>query len=188
LVSFSQEQWSTLAISGKLNQKYSIFSEGEQRFSYDMQRVRYFHYDFGVIRVLATKWKMGLFYREIYEIKNNIRVTEYRPHIDLFYSDNIHLKIRTRFEYQFKETSQNWRFRIRPCYEFKVFKNFDPYIQTELNFTKDGFTRNRFNAGITINYGKFQIQPGYILESLHNISNNTWNHTNVMWINTKINF
>ena len=186
LLSKSQENWTTLNISGKLNNTWSIAIEGEQRYSHEMSKVRYFHFDVGAVKKISNRWRLGLFYREIYEIKNGIRVTEFRPHINAFYSDNKHWKIRTRLEYQFKEISPDvLRFRIRPTYEFHIFKNFDPYIQNEFNFTKVGFTRNRFNAGITINYHYWQIQPGYILESLNK---NPWNHINVLWINTKLNF
>lgn len=182
----SQEQWSTLNISNKFNSKWSVATEAEQRYSFSLDKTRYFHYDVGAIRTVSKRWKVGLFYRKIYEIKNGIKVEENRPHIDGFYSDNKHWKVRTRLEYQFKEISEDvLRFRIRPNYDFHIFKNFDPYIQTELNFTKEGFTRNRFNAGITINYHHWQIQPGYLLESLNK---HPWNHTNVFWINTKLNF
>jgi hypothetical protein len=186
VLSFSQEQWSTLNINGNLNNKWNIAVEGEQRYSYSLSKVRYFHFDAGIIRKLSSKWRLGFFYREIYEIKNNIRVTEFRPHVDAFYNDNKHWKARIRMEYQIREIGEDgWRFRIRPNYDFKLFKNFDPYIQTELNFTKDGLTRNRLNTGITINYHQLQIQPGYLLESIYK---NTWNHTNVVWINTKLIF
>lgn len=182
----SQENWTTLNVSGKLNNTWSIAIEGEQRYSYEMSKVRYFHFDVGVIKKISNKWRLGLFYREIYEIKKDVRVTEFRPHIDAFYNDNKHWKARIRLEYQIKEIpGSGWRFRIRPNYDFHIFKNFDPYIQNELNFTKDGFTRNRFNAGVTINYHHWQIQPGYLLESLNK---HPWNHINVLWINTKLNF
>ena len=183
---FSQEQWSTLNITGKLNDRWNIAIEGEQRYSYSISKVRYFHFDAGVIKKLSNKWRLGFFYREIYEIKNKVRVTEFRPHIDAFYNDNKHWKARIRMEYQIREIGEDgWRFRIRPNYDFKIFKNFDPYIQNELNFTKAGFTRNRFNTGITINYYHWQIQPGYLLESLNK---HPWQHTKVIWINTKLSF
>lgn len=186
LYCLSQEQWSTLNITGKLNDKWSIATEGEQRYSFSMNKTRYFHYDVGAIKTLSPKWKVGLFFRELYEIKNGVRVIEKRPHIDGFYTANKHWKFRTRLEYQIKEIAQDvLRFRIRPNYDFKIFKNFDPYIQNEFNFTKDGFTRNRFNAGVTINYHHWQIQPGYLLESLNK---HPWQNTNVLWINTKLNF
>lgn len=174
-------------ISGKLNNDWSVAMEGEQRISYSMGKIRYLHYDFGVIRKINDDLKIGFFYRELYEIKKGIKVNEVRPHIDAFYVVNKHWKFRIRLEYQDKEiTDDVLRFRIRPNYDFKLFKNYDPYVQTELNFTKDGFTRNRFNAGITINLGKFQIQPGYVSELLY--TNGTFLNTNIVWVNNKINF
>jgi len=185
IICFSQERWVTINYSGKINDKWSGATEGEQRYSYTLNKTRYFHYDVGIIRTLSSKWQLGFFYREIYEIKNNMRVEEIRPHIDAFYNYQ-HWKARIRLEYQIKETPESgWRFRIRPNYDFKLFKNFDPYIQNELNFTKDGFTRNRFNTGITINYHHWQLQPGFLLESLNK---HPWQHTNVFWLNTKLSF
>jgi hypothetical protein len=187
LFSFGQEQWTTMNIGGKLNNDWSVAMEGEQRISYIMGKIRYLHYDFGVIRKVNDDLKIGFFYRELYEIKKGIKVNEVRPHIDAFYVATKHWKFRIRLEYQDKEIAEDvLRFRIRPNYDFKLFKNYDPYIQTELNFTKDGFTRNRFNAGVTINLGKFQIQPGYVSELLYTNSNFT--NTNIIWVNNKINF
>jgi hypothetical protein len=187
LFSFGQEQWTTMNISGKLNNDWSVAMEGEQRISYSMGKIRYLHYDFGVIRKINDDLKIGFFYRELYEIKKGIKVNEVRPHIDAFYVANKHWKFRIRLEYQDKEIAEDvLRFRIRPNYDFKLFKNGDPYIQTELNFTKVGFTRNRFNAGVTINLGKFQIQPGYVSELLY--TNGNFTNTNIIWINNKINF
>jgi hypothetical protein len=59
-------------------------------------------------------------------------------------------------------------------------------IQTEINLTKYGFTRNRFNTGLTFHFGKITIQPAFLLESLN--KEGYWTHTQVIWINSKIIF
>jgi hypothetical protein len=182
-----QEQWTTLNVTGKLDKNWIVAMEGEQRYSWEKDYIRYFHYDAGLIRVINKNLKLGVFYREIYEIKKGNRVVEIRPHTDAFISHGKHWKWRVRLEYQEKEIDEDlFRFRVRPTYELRKFKQADPFIQTELNFTKYGFTRNRFNFGLSFNFQKIVIQPAFLLESLNR--NGEWKHIPAIWINNKINF
>lgn len=182
-----QEQWTTLNINGKLSNKWSVVMEGEQRYSYVKDYVRYFHYDAGFIRTINKNLKLGAFYRELYQISRGVRVIETRPHVDAFITHGKHWKWRIRAEYQIKEVDPNiMRYRIRPTYELNRWKQWDPFIQTELNFTKYGFTRNRFNMGFTYKKGKFTCQPSFLLESIN--KSGDWNTTTVIWINNKISF
>ena len=93
-----QEQWTTLNITGKLNNNWSIAMEGEQRYSWEKDYIRYLHYDAGLIRTINKNLKLGLFYREIYEIKKDVRVLEIRPHADAFITHGKHWKWRVRME------------------------------------------------------------------------------------------
>lgn len=182
-----QEQWTTLNISGKLDKKWSVVMEGEQRYNLVNSYVRYFHYDAGAIRTINDHLKVGFFYRELYEIKSGKRAIEHRPHTDAFVTHGKHWKWRVRLEYQMKEFDEDiLRFRIRPTYELHKLKQGDPFIQTELNFTKYGFTRNRANIGLTFHFGKFTIQPAYLMESLN--KGTYWVHIPTIWINNKISF
>jgi len=182
-----QEQWTTLNVTGKLDKNWIVAMEGEQRYSWEKDYIRYFHYDAGLIRVINKNLKLGFFYREIYEIKKGNRVLELRPHADAFINHGKHWKWRVRLEYQEKEIDEDlFRFRVRPTYELRKFKQGDPFVQTELNFTKYGFTRNRFNAGLSFNFQKIVIQPAFLLESLNR--GGDWNHVTAIWINNKINF
>ena len=95
-------------------------------------------------------------------------------------------KVRTRLEYiiKYHQYENKFRLRIRPGYQTNLWKNFNPFIQDEIFLSDtDEFTRNRLNIGVTINISKFQIQPGYLLESNYNGVNR-----NIFWINTKIKF
>lgn len=182
-----QERWTTLNIAGKLSNKWSVVMEGEQRYSHEKGYVRYFHYDAGIVRVINKNLKLGGFYRELYEIKRGIRVIETRPHVDAFVTHGKHWKWRVRLEYQIKQIDEDiLRFRVRPTYELNKWKQWDPFVQTELNFTKYGFTRNRFNIGFTFKKGKFVSQPAFLLESIN--KEGAWTHTTVIWINNKISF
>lgn len=188
ILSFGQsEQWTTLNITGKLDKDWTIAMEGEQRYNLEKDYIRYFHYDAGLIKTVNSHLKIGIFYREIYEIKNSIRVIEHRPHTDAFISHGKHWKWRVRLEYQAKEFDEDlFRFRVRPTYEFHKVKQADPFIQTELNFTKYGFTRNRFNVGLTFHWSKLTIQPAFLVESINKTG--AWTHMSVIWVNSKINF
>jgi hypothetical protein len=181
------EQWSTLNISGKLDKNWSVVMEGEQRYSWTNGYIRYFHYDIGAVKTINSYLKLGVFYREIYEIKKGERIIEHRPHIDAFITQSKHWKWRVRLEHQAKEFDENlFRFRIRPTYELHKFKQADPFIQTELNFTKYGFTRNRFNLGLTFLFKQLIVQPAFLLESLNKQGN--WDHVTAIWVNNKITF
>lgn len=178
------ESWNTINISGDLNPKTFIAGEGEQRYNITENYVRYFHYDVGYFVKISPKSKIGICYRDIYEMKKNYRIHEARPHVDYFYESG-HWKVRTRVEYQFKEIYQDgWRARIRPLYQSSLFKNFNPYASTEVNFTTKGITRSRSNLGITIKCSPFEIQPGYILEINNLLTTPT--HINSFWINFKV--
>jgi len=181
------EQWTTINAIGNLSKKYILTIEGEQRYSWEKDYVRYFHYDAGLIRTLNSHLKVGIFYREIYEIKNGRRVIEFRPHTDAFVTHGKHWKWRVRLEYQSREFDKDiFRFRIRPTYELNRLKQADPFIQTELNFTKYGFIRNRFNIGLTFHWQKLIIQPAFLLESLN--KGGDWTNVTAIWINNKISF
>lgn len=188
--SFSQttnESWNTINLSGKFKNGSTFVAEGEQRYNITNNYVRYFHYDVGYIKKFNNKISLGLFYRELYEIKSGRRVSEHRPHVDLFYKYNDNWSLRARAEYQFKEVSKDiWRIRLRPMYQSSFFKNCNPYVSNEVFFWEEGVQRNRFNIGLTIKKGSYEVQPGYLLESLNN--SGTWTQRNVIWINNKIKF
>ena len=192
LFSQTYESWNTINVSGKLSKNTTLLVEGEQRYNFTESRVRYFHYDIGYCVKLNQKNKLGLYVRDIYEMKKNYRIHEFRPHLDYFYESG-NWKIRTRAEYQIKEIyGNNWRFRIRPLYQSDLFRNINPYFSTEFNFTEKGITRNRTNIGLTIKSGDIEIQPGYLIESngaysLRNFKHlSNWSYRNSLWINFKV--
>ena len=180
------ENWSTLNIKGKINDQWTLSIEGEQRYNHPDHQVRYFHTDVGLLYKVNDNLSIGGYYRELYELKDDIRVLEIRPHLDFFYKLQDRWKVRVRNEYQIKEFDDNlFRFRLRPTYTFKINETFSPFIQTEGFFVGTILVRNRFNPGIAIKIGKMVIEPGYMLES----NNKTqWTHIHLFWLNTKIKF
>jgi hypothetical protein len=178
------QSWNTLNIKGKIDDKWTIAMEPESRYS---DKLEYFHLDVGIVYKVNDKLKVGGYYREIFEIKDDIRVREIRPHIDVFYKPCSSFSLRIRNEYQIKEFTDNlWRIRFRPTYTYKVNKWFAPFVQTEPFFTHKGFVRNRFNIGPGFVIGKLWLKPGYMLQT--DVKNNTIKQTHIVWINTGFKF
>lgn len=183
------EVWSTLNASGTLDKKENIkfIIEGEDRYSHKTNDIKYFHYDIGLSYKLSDKFTIGGFYREIYVNKDNTSTRITQPHIDMFYKEPVGFKLRTRIEYQmFNGLDNQFRFRVRPAWQFKFWDNFNPFIQSEVFFSQRyDLTRNRLSIGSTINAGKLQIQPSWTFESNNK---DIWENRNVIWINTKFKF
>ena len=181
------EIWGTFKVGGPLNDKWRIEVEGEDRYNFDAGNIRYFHYDIGALYLINKHFRVGLFYRDIFETKNDVisRVTV--PHADVVYN-NSGFKLRTRLEYivKYHDIENKFRLRIRPGYQTKFWKNFNPFIQDEIFLTNvDELARNRLNIGVSIKVGKFTFQPGYLLESNHK---DLWANKNILWVNTKLKF
>ena len=181
------EIWGTFKIAGKLNDKWKVEMEGEDRYNFTEYEIRYFHFDIGAIYSLGERFGVGLFYRDIFGHKGDDYIKSTVPHLDFFYSAPSGFKIRMRHEYIIiYDNFNSYRFRLRPGFQTKWFKNFNPFIQDELFIAEvDDLSRNRLNMGVTIKLGKFYIQPGYLLESNHK---SDWSHRNILWVNTKVKF
>ena len=180
------ENWNTLNVKGNFNSKLTIAIEGDERYNYPNRQVRYFHTDIGLIYKFTEKLSVGAYYRELYELKDDGRVMEVRPHLDFFYKFTDKWKVRIRNEYQIKEISDDlFRFRVRPTYKHKLNKMFSAFVQTEGFFVGTNLVRNRFNPGIAIKVNKIVLEPGYMLESNNK---GEWSHIHIFWLNTKIKF
>jgi hypothetical protein len=178
------QSWNTLNIKGKLSNNLTIAMEPESRYCGELL---YFHLDVGLVKKINDKIKIGGYYREIFEIKNDMRVHEVRPHIDIFYKANKTFKLRIRNEYQIKEFNDNvWRIRFRPTYSFKINEWFSPFVQTEPFLTTKGLVRNRFNLGPGFTYKQLWVKPGYMLQT--DIKNEKIKQPNIIWINTGLKF
>tara|TARA_B100001245_G_C22770929_1_gene372654 strand:- start:47 stop:694 length:648 start_codon:yes stop_codon:yes gene_type:complete len=195
---FSQsefENWNTLDVSGKVNKKLELKLEYRNKYNHQDNRLRSSHVDMGMTYSINSL-SIGAFYREIYEIESEKRVTELRPHLDLFYRINDNLKIRLRNEYRIKELSDNvFRYRMRLAYSFKIWDNSNPFIQNEIFISEKKLVRDRVNIGLSIKIKKtpFRIKPSYILESNRKeskIQENSflWTYRNVFSIACNIRF
>lgn len=99
---------------------------------------------------------------------------------------------RNRVQYNFREVGQNnYEYRERFVLRYKpqkTFKKFTPYLSEELFFyQRDGFTQNRFMAGITYNLNKYAKPTLYYM--LRNAKRNKhWPHQNVWGFDLSIAF
>ena len=164
------EIWTTFNASGNISENFKIMLEGEDRYSHKTNDIKYFHYDMGLIYKISPRFSTGLFYREIYATKNKVSTRLAQPHADLFYKIPSGFKLRTRLEYQMFhlnniDLENQFRLRLSPGWQFSFWDNYNPFIQSEVFINqKYALTRNRFSAGLTLKYGKIEIQPSYTLE------------------------
>jgi len=114
------ENWSVFDIAGKVKKNIELKFEYKNKYNHEDSQLRSSHVDFGV-NYKINKLTIGGFYREIYEIKKENRVSEFRPHLDFSYKFNDNLKLRLRNEYRIKELSDNaFRFRLRSSYSLNI--------------------------------------------------------------------
>lgn len=195
---FSQsefEDWINIDVVGKINEKLELKLEYQHKYNHTDNRLRSSHVDMG-LAYLINNFSIGTFYREIYEMKDDNRVTEFRPHLELSYKINDNLKLRLRNEYRIKELKDNvFRYRLRLAYLLNVWDNFNPFIQNEINFSEGKLVRDRliFGLSIKINKTPFKIKPSYIFESNRQESSSEpnsflWSYRNVFKIACNIRF
>ena len=168
---FSQsvfEDWINIDVAGKINKKFELKIEYQHKYNHEDNRIRSSHVDMGVTYKI-NKFSIGGFYREIYEMKGDNRVTELRPHLDLSYKINDNLKLRLRNEYRIKELKDNvFRYRLRLAYSLNVWDNYTPFFQNEINLSEGSLVRDRVILGLSINIknSPFKIKPSYILNQI----------------------
>lgn len=175
--------WPTLDIQGGIFDDIEVKLEYRNKYDNSARESKQGRIDLGFAYKLK-KLKIGLYYREIYNLKNDLRVSEFRPHLDITYKLNDNMKIRYRNEFRIKELDDNvFRHRLRYSYSLKIFDNYNPFIQNEIFFTENKFIRNRINLGLSIKFKKtpFNFKPSYILESNRKVSgeNISWSQKNV---------
>ena len=163
--------WPTLDIQGEIFDDIEVKLEYRNKYDNSARESKQGRIDFGIAYKMK-KLKAGIYYREIYDVKKDGRVSELRPHLDLTYKLNDNMKIRYRNEFRIKELDDNvFRHRLRYSYSLKVFDNYNPFIQ------------NRINIGLSIKFKKtpFSFKPSYILESNRKVSGESisWSQKNV---------
>ena len=184
------QTWPTIDIQGDIFDDIEVKLEYRNKYDHSSKESKQGRIDLGIAYKMK-KLKVGIYYREIYNLKNEVRVFEHRPHLDFTYKLNSNMKIRLRNEYRMKESEKNvFRYRLRYAYSLKLFKNYNPFIQNEIFLSENKFVRNRVIAGISIDFDKtpFVLKPSYILESNRKVSGSeiTWSGKNIFVLSLSI--
>lgn len=177
------QTWPTIDLQGDIFDNIEIKFEYRNKYDNSTNQSKQGRIDLGVAYKL-NKFKIGIYYRDIHEIKKENRVSEIRPHLDITYKLNDNMKIRLRNEYRIKELNKNiFRYRLRYSYSLKLFDNYNPFIQNEIFLSESQLVRNRINFGLNIKFNKtpFSFKPIYILESNRKVSdkNVVWSQKNI---------
>ncbi len=184
------QTWPTVDIQGEIFDDIEVKFEYRNKYDYSSKESKQGRIDLGVAYKLK-KIKLGIYYREIYNLKKEGRVSEMRPHLDITYKLNDNMKIRLRNEYRVKELENNlFRYRLRYSYSLELFDNYNPYVQNEIFISENQFTRNRISLGLNIKFKKtpFVFKPNYIFESNRKVSNEniTWSQKNIFVLSLSI--
>ena len=184
------QTWPTIDIQGDIFDDIEVKLEYRNKYDHSSKESKQGRIDLGIAYKMK-KLKVGIYYREIYNLKNEGRVFEHRPHLDFTYKLNSNMKIRLRNEYRMKESKKNvFRYRLRYAYSLKLFKNYNPFIQNEIFLSENKFVRNRVIAGISIDFDNtpFVLKPSYILESNRKVSGSeiTWSGKNIFVLSLSI--
>ncbi|MEC7877714.1 MAG: DUF2490 domain-containing protein [Bacteroidota bacterium] len=177
------QTWPTIDLQGEIFDDLEIKLEYRNKYDNSSKESKQGRIDLGVAYKLK-KIKIGIYYREIYDLKKDGRVSEIRPHLNITYKLNDNMKIRLRNEYRINEVNDNvFRYRLRYSYSLKLFDNYNPFVQNEIFLSENRFVRNRINLGLNIKFKEtpFVFKPSYILESNRKVSgeNITWSQKNV---------
>ncbi|MDX1364153.1 MAG: DUF2490 domain-containing protein [Arenibacter latericius] len=130
----------------------------------------------------AYKWlDIEAIYRQGFYDLNGSKVVEYRPMIRFSGKTQIgnwHIRNRHRVEIRMFENSESRvRYRVdlklKPKFNWTAF-NINPYVLEEIFISHNGFSRNRFYAGIEGNYSWFEPTVYMLLES--NSISNDWDN------------
>lgn len=184
------QTWPTIDIQGEIFDDIEVKFEYRNKYDHSSKESKQGRIDLGVAYKLK-KIKLGIYYREIYNLKKEGRVSEMRPHLDITYKLNDNMKIRLRNEYRAKELENNlFRYRLRYSYSLELFDNYNPYVQNEIFISENQFTRNRISLGLNIKFKKtpFVFKPNYIFESNRKVSNEniTWSQKNIFVLSLSI--
>ncbi len=190
--------WNTDVEEFKINKSSKGVIEQEFRLGKSSSDFYYQHYDFGYVHELNKYLNVGLGYRYVKEIKNNIWRDESEPYgmATLFWTlAGFKFEDRSRLEYRYFDYQvSSWRYRnkftTRSPWSFTKMK-IQPFICDEFFFKFNGIdiNENRFSAGLGVNLTKnIKGEIYYMLRSTKNTGICTWNDTNVLGTKLKIAF
>ena len=190
------QNWSSIAIEGKLNKEWTVLLDEELRFGDDVSDLFYQRTDLGITYQMLPWLKLGLNYWHQYSEKNGNWKLEQKPHFNAtikFKIGSFTLQDRSRLERRiFEDADNQWRYRnklsLTPPVKFTKF-SIQPYVADEIfiNFEDDAYRRNRIYLGCKSKLAKrLALDIYYLLQS--DKAEPDWKKTHVIGSKLKISF
>ena len=172
--------WHAEKFNRKISDKLSIALEQDLR---SESSLYYVHSDFGFKYKIGTRWAFNINFREVFENKKGVWVSEHRPHGTVSTNRNfgaLNVSARSRIEYRIKQ-DKDPVFRNRDMVTIKFGQGFTalkiiPYIADEIfyDFENKKLNRNRAYVGITIKSVPY-LSPTVYLMNQSDFKENKWN-------------
>ena len=172
--------WHAEKFNRKISDKLSIALEQDLR---SESSLYYVHSDFGFKYKIGTRWAFNINFREVFENKKGVWVSEHRPHGTVSTNRNfgaLNVSARSRIEYRIKQ-DKDPVFRNRDMVTIKFGQGFTalkiiPYIADEIfyDFENKKLNRNRAYVGITIKSVPY-LSPTVYLMNQSDFKENRWN-------------
>jgi hypothetical protein len=183
--------WQATKFNKTLSDKFAMTLEQDLRTE---SSLFYAHSDIGFKYKINTKFTLNINFREVFEKKDGVWVSEHRPHGTISTKmklGNFNISARSRIEYRLKQ-NKDAIFRNRDMITLKSGREFTsfkliPYIADEIfyDFEKKELNRNRAYIGFSIK--SFQsFTPTVYLMKQSNYKENAWSSFIAMGM--KINF
>ena len=172
--------WHAEKFNRKISDKLSIALEQDLR---SESSLYYVHSDFGFKYKIGTRWAFNINFREVFENKKGVWVSEHRPHGTVSTNRNfgaLNVSARSRIEYRIKQ-DKDPVFRNRDMVTIKFGQGFTalkiiPYIADEIFYDLENkkLNRNRAYVGITIKSVPY-LSPTVYLMNQSDFKENKWN-------------
>lgn len=172
--------WHAEKFNRKISDKLSIALEQDLR---SESSLYYVHSDFGFKYKIGTRWAFNINFREVFENKEGVWVSEHRPHGTVSTNRNfgaLNVSARSRIEYRIKQ-DKDPVFRNRDMVTIKFGQGFTalkiiPYIADEIFYDLENkkLNRNRAYVGITIKSVPY-LSPTVYLMNQSDFKENRWN-------------
>ena len=172
--------WHAEKFNRKISDKLSIALEQDLR---SESSLYYVHSDFGFKYKIGTRWAFNMNFREVFESKGGVWVSEHRPHGTVSTNRNfgaLNVSARSRIEYRIKQ-DKDPVFRNRDMVTIKFGQGFTalkiiPYIADEIfyDLENEKLNRNRAYVGITIKSVPY-LSPTVYLMKQSDFKEHRWN-------------
>jgi|TARA_B110000196_G_scaffold35149_1_gene26477 hypothetical protein len=183
--------WHAEKFNRKISDKLSIALEQDFR---SESSLYYVHSDFGFKYKIGSRWAFNINFREVFENKEGVWVSEHRPHGTV--STEVSLgalavSARSRLEYRIKQ-DKDPVFRNRDMVTIKFGQGFTalkiiPYIADEIfyDFQKKEINRNRAYIGFSVKSIQ-SFSPTIYLMQQSNYKEDQWD--SILILGFKFNF